>query len=175
MGGRYSDDWHRVHLNNPRDVVPESNMPGFPWLSENLIDADDLASKMRALRTLGTPYTDEDIAGAAAAEVYGLNLLVPEIEDRPDNTTRFLVIGRKAQRGGGPTVTVSVSTHVPKPHTPFQWCAMDTLDEIRRKQHMLKDTARRLRVDLKVHESRGSTLEGALARGDSPLGRRADQ
>lgn len=78
-------------------------------------------------------------------------------------------IGRRVQRGGGPTVTVSVSTHVPKPHTPFQWCAMDTLDEIRRKQSMLRDGARRLRVDLKVHESRGSTLEGALARGDRGL------
>ena len=67
VGGRYSDDWHRVHLNNARDVVPESNMPGFPWLSDNLIDADNLAAKMGALRTLGTPYTDEDIAGVAAA------------------------------------------------------------------------------------------------------------
>jgi len=65
VGGRYSDDWHLVHLINPRDVVPESNMPGFPWLSDNLIDADDLAARMRALRTLGTPYTDADIEGAA--------------------------------------------------------------------------------------------------------------
>ena len=67
VGERYSDDWHRAHLFNPRDVVPESNMPGFPWLSENLIDADDLAAKMGALRTLGTPYTDDDINGATAA------------------------------------------------------------------------------------------------------------
>ncbi|GMU44447.1 MAG: cytochrome-c oxidase, cbb3-type subunit II [Xanthomonadales bacterium PRO6] len=66
VGGRYSDDWQRVHLNNPRDVVPESNMPGFPWLSDNLIDAEDLAARMRALRVLGTPYTDADIDGAAA-------------------------------------------------------------------------------------------------------------
>lgn len=67
VGGRYSDDWHRVHLINPRDVVPESNMPGFPWLAEALIDAEDLAARMSAQRTLGVPYTDEDIAGVAAA------------------------------------------------------------------------------------------------------------
>ena len=67
VGGRYSDDWHRVHLNNPRDVVPESNMPAFPWLSENLIDAGVTPKKLKAMRTLGVPYTDEDIAGASAA------------------------------------------------------------------------------------------------------------
>jgi cytochrome c oxidase cbb3-type subunit 2 len=67
VGGRYSDDWHRVHLLNPRDVVPESNMPGFPWLAESLIDAEDLAQRMRSLRTLGVPYSEEDIAGVAAA------------------------------------------------------------------------------------------------------------
>jgi len=67
VGGRYSDDWHRVHLNNPRDVVPESNMPAFPWLSENLIDTSVTPKKLKAMRTLGVPYTDEDIAGASAA------------------------------------------------------------------------------------------------------------
>jgi cytochrome c oxidase cbb3-type subunit 2 len=67
VGGRYSDEWHRVHLNNPRDVVPESNMPAFPWLSKNLANADDVAAKMRALRHVGVPYTDQDIAGAKAA------------------------------------------------------------------------------------------------------------
>ena len=67
VGGRYSDDWHRVHLINPRDVVPESNMPGFPWLADNAIDADDMAAKMSVLRTLGVPYTDEDISGAEEA------------------------------------------------------------------------------------------------------------
>ncbi len=65
VGGRYSDDWHRVHLINPRDVVPESNMPGFPWLAENALDGDDTGGKMETLRILGVPYTDEDIAGAA--------------------------------------------------------------------------------------------------------------
>ena len=67
VGGRYSDEWHRVHLMNPRDVVPESNMPGFPWLAENTIDASLTPKKMKVLRTLGVPYTDADIAGASAA------------------------------------------------------------------------------------------------------------
>ncbi len=67
VGGRYSDDWHRVHLINPRDVVPESNMPAYPWLSDNVLDGAHTADKMRTLRALGVPYTDEDIAGAAEA------------------------------------------------------------------------------------------------------------
>lgn len=67
VGGRYSDDWHRVHLNNPRDVVPESNMPGYPWLSRNTVDGPTIASHMQTLRTLGVPYSDADIAGAETA------------------------------------------------------------------------------------------------------------
>ena len=67
VGGRYSDDWHRVHLVNPRDVVPESNMPSFPWLAENGIDGAQLQANMRALQRIGDPYTNEEIAGAAAA------------------------------------------------------------------------------------------------------------
>ena len=67
VGGRYSDDWHRVHLVNPRDVVPESNMPSFPWLAENGIDGAQLQANMRALKRVGDPYSEEDIAGAAAA------------------------------------------------------------------------------------------------------------
>ena len=67
VGGRYSDDWHIAHLINPRDVVPESNMPGFPWLADNVLTGDDTAAKMKALRTVGVPYTDADIAGAAEA------------------------------------------------------------------------------------------------------------
>jgi cytochrome c oxidase cbb3-type subunit 2 len=63
VGGRYSDDWHRLHLNNPRDVVPESNMPAYPWLEKAPADADGVAAKMRALRMVGVPYTDEQIAG----------------------------------------------------------------------------------------------------------------
>ena len=65
VGGRYSDDWHKVHLNNPRDVVPESNMPGFPWLSTTLIDESDTAAKMKTMNALGVPYTDEEIAKGA--------------------------------------------------------------------------------------------------------------
>lgn len=67
VGGRYSDDWHRVHLNNPRDVVPESNMPDFPWLEKATIDGGLLQKKMRVLRLLGTPYSDADIAAAPDA------------------------------------------------------------------------------------------------------------
>ena len=67
VGGRYSDDWHRVHLNNPRDLVPESNMPAYPWLNTAPVDAEILPAKMRALRLVGVPYTGEDIDGAAAA------------------------------------------------------------------------------------------------------------
>jgi len=67
IGGRYSDDWHRVHLNNPRDVVPESNMPGYPWLASNRLDADEIVGDMRALQRLGDPYSDADIERAPAA------------------------------------------------------------------------------------------------------------
>ncbi len=65
VGGRYSDEWHRVHLNNPRDLVPESNMPAYPWLSKSEVDGPGLAPRMKALRTLGVPYTDAEIAAAA--------------------------------------------------------------------------------------------------------------
>jgi cytochrome c oxidase cbb3-type subunit 2 len=67
VGGRYSDDWHRVHLINPRDVVPESNMPRFPWLLDAGVDGALTAKKMEALRRIGVPYTDADVAGAAEA------------------------------------------------------------------------------------------------------------
>jgi cytochrome c oxidase cbb3-type subunit 2 len=62
VGGRYSDEWHRTHLNNPRDVVPESNMPAYPWLEKRAADHAVLPAKMTALRTLGAPYSDEEIA-----------------------------------------------------------------------------------------------------------------
>jgi len=65
VGGKYSDEWHRIHLNNPRDVVPESNMPAYSWLSTGKVDPLGMAPRMRALRTVGVPYTDADIAGAA--------------------------------------------------------------------------------------------------------------
>lgn len=67
VGERYSDDWHRAHMYNPRDVVPESNMPAFPWLFDNEINASVTGEKMSALRMVGVPYTDDDIAGAALA------------------------------------------------------------------------------------------------------------
>ncbi|MGB3727557.1 MAG: cytochrome-c oxidase, cbb3-type subunit II [Glaciecola sp.] len=67
VGGRYSDEWHRVHLINPRNVVPESNMPGYPWLETNVLTGEDIAEKLEVNRMLGVPYTDEDIAGAQAA------------------------------------------------------------------------------------------------------------
>jgi len=67
VGGRYSDAWHRLHLEDPRALVPESNMPGYPWLNENMVDPDLLTSKLRALKLLGDPYTDAQIDGAAAA------------------------------------------------------------------------------------------------------------
>lgn len=67
VGGRYSDDWHRAHMNNPRDVVPESNMPGFPWLFDNTLDGKHTGKKLSVMKTLGVPYTDEDIAAASEA------------------------------------------------------------------------------------------------------------
>ena len=64
VGGRYSDDWHRAHLINPRDVVPESSMPAYPWLEKNLANDRTIQAYMKGLRTLGAPYTDEEIAKA---------------------------------------------------------------------------------------------------------------
>jgi len=67
IGGRYSDDWHRVHLLNPRDVVPESNMPAYSWLGENVLDGKLTGKKMEVLSMLGVPYTETDIANAGDA------------------------------------------------------------------------------------------------------------
>ena len=64
VGGRYSDDWHRAHLNNPRDLVPESNMPAYPWLAKTNLDADSIVLHLKALKRLGDPYSDEQIANA---------------------------------------------------------------------------------------------------------------
>ena len=94
VGGRYSDDWHRVHLHNPRDVVPESNMPGFPWLSDSKVDGETVAARMRALKALGDPYSDEQIA-QAAADVEG--------KTEMDAVVAYLQgLGRHAPRGGQP-------------------------------------------------------------------------
>ncbi|MDP3701879.1 MAG: cytochrome-c oxidase, cbb3-type subunit II [Hylemonella sp.] len=70
VGGKYSDEWHRLHLINPRDLVPESNMPAYPWLATDMVDAASLPRHMKALRTVGVPYTDEQIA-KASEEVKG--------------------------------------------------------------------------------------------------------
>jgi cytochrome c oxidase cbb3-type subunit II len=67
VGGKYSDEWQRVHLNNPRDLVPESNMPAYPWLARTAVNPADMAPKLTALRRLGVPYSAEEVAGAADA------------------------------------------------------------------------------------------------------------
>lgn len=74
VGGRYSDEWHRIHLLNPRDVVPESNMPGYPWLAEETFASGEVAAMMRALSRVGVPYSEEDIAGADEATMYKTKL-----------------------------------------------------------------------------------------------------
>jgi cytochrome c oxidase cbb3-type subunit 2 len=92
VGGRYSDDWHRVHLLDPRAVVPESNMPGFPWLAENTVDAGLIEQKLKALQALGDPYSDAQIA-AAAGEVVGKTEL--------DAVVAYLQgLGKHAPKGG---------------------------------------------------------------------------
>ncbi|AUZ54650.1 cytochrome-c oxidase, cbb3-type subunit II [Stenotrophomonas acidaminiphila] len=94
VGGRYSDAWHRVHLINPRDVVPESNMPSFPWLEKNQVDGATVARHMSALKALGDPYSDEQIA-SAAEDVKGKTEL--------DAVVAYLQgLGRHAPRGGQP-------------------------------------------------------------------------
>lgn len=92
VGGRYSDDWHRVHLNNPRDVVPESNMPRFPWLEQTMVDGGLITKKLKTLKRMGDPYTDADIRGASDA-VHGkteLDALVDYLQG----------LGKNAPRGG---------------------------------------------------------------------------
>ena len=92
VGGRYSDAWHRVHLINPRDVVPESNMPSFPWLEKNQVDGATVTRHMSALKALGDPYSDEQIA-SAAEDVKGKTEL--------DAVVAYLQgLGRHAPRGG---------------------------------------------------------------------------
>jgi cytochrome c oxidase cbb3-type subunit II len=82
VGGKYSDDWHRIHLNNPRDLVPESNMPAYPWLATAPVDAARLPARMGALRVLGAPYTDAEIQDApqAAAGKTELDALVAYLQ-----------------------------------------------------------------------------------------------
>jgi cytochrome c oxidase cbb3-type subunit 2 len=82
VGGRYSDVWHKAHLYDPRNVVPASNMPSFPWLFDAVINGEQTPKKMRALRTVGVPYTDEDIAGAeeAVKDVTEIDALVAYLQ-----------------------------------------------------------------------------------------------
>ncbi|WP_454828647.1 cytochrome-c oxidase, cbb3-type subunit II [Pseudoxanthomonas wuyuanensis] len=92
VGGRYPDDWHRVHMNNPRDVVPESNMPAFPWLAKNELDGQTTAKRMSALKALGDPYTDAEIQ-QAPADLQGKTEL--------DAVVAYLqALGKNAPRGG---------------------------------------------------------------------------
>src|SRR6478736_1652783 len=90
VGGRYGDDWHRTHLNNPRDVVPESNMPAFPWLNTNKLDSRLTPRRMRTLQTLGDPYTDAEIeeAGAAVQGKTELDALVAYLQGLGRNAPR---------------------------------------------------------------------------------------
>jgi cytochrome c oxidase cbb3-type subunit 2 len=83
VGKRYSDDWHRIHLMNPQDLVPESNMPSYPWLATAMVDGEIVQRKMRALQMLGDPYTDEEIAAApaAVANKTELDALVAYLQD----------------------------------------------------------------------------------------------
>ena len=91
VGGRYSDDWHRVHLTDPRAVVPESNMPAFPWFAETEVDGRQVAARMKALQRIGDPYTDAQIAGAPG-EVAGKTEL--------DAVVAYLQgLGKQAPRG----------------------------------------------------------------------------
>ncbi len=92
VGGRYSDDWHRVHLIAPRDLVPESNMPGFPWLADNSVDGALVKNKMQALRRFGDPYTQAEIDGAidAVSDKTELDALVAYLQG----------LGKHAPRGG---------------------------------------------------------------------------
>jgi cytochrome c oxidase cbb3-type subunit 2 len=92
VGGRYSDDWHRVHLINPRDLVPESNMPAYPWLARRNVDGAQTVRRMRALQSIGDPYTDEEIAAApeALAGKTELDAVVAYLQG----------LGRHAPKGG---------------------------------------------------------------------------
>lgn len=106
VGGRYSDEWHRVHLNNPRDVVPESNMPAYPWLEKSLVDAASMPAHMKGLRTLGVPYSDEEIA-KAADEVKGKTEL-----DALVSYLQVLGTARTSAPAAAPTATTTADASV---------------------------------------------------------------
>jgi cytochrome c oxidase cbb3-type subunit 2 len=89
VGGRYSDDWHRLHLISPRDLVPESNMPGYPWLAERMVDPAEMELSLARLKIIGVPYTDADVAGAAnaVANTTELDALVAYLQGLGINAT----------------------------------------------------------------------------------------
>jgi cytochrome c oxidase cbb3-type subunit 2 len=104
VGGKYSDNWQRMHLEDPRQLVPESNMPGYPWLDSNKIDADDVAARMRTLRRLGDPYTDADIAGAkdAVAGKTEMDALVAYLQGLGIRNESAATVPVPANHGGTP-------------------------------------------------------------------------
>jgi cytochrome c oxidase cbb3-type subunit 2 len=106
VGGRYSDEWHRIHLINPRDLVPESNMPAYPWLATKMVDETQLPKRMEVLRTLGAPYTDEEIAGSVEA-VKGKTQMEAVIA-----YLQVLGIHRSASRPAAAAALPEVSTEV---------------------------------------------------------------
>ncbi|WP_130618898.1 cytochrome-c oxidase, cbb3-type subunit II [Dyella amyloliquefaciens] len=104
VGGKYSDQWHEVHMMNPRQVVPQSNMPGYPWLASAKLDASDIQARMRGLRKLGDPYSDADIAGAPAA-VEGkteMDALVAYLQGLGIKNEPTTADGKPANDGGEP-------------------------------------------------------------------------
>jgi cytochrome c oxidase cbb3-type subunit II len=106
VGGRYSDEWHRIHLTNPRDLVPESNMPAYPWLATKMVDETQLPKRMEVLRTLGAPYTDEEIASSVEA-VKGKTQMEAVIA-----YLQVLGIHRSASRPAAAAAMPQVSTEV---------------------------------------------------------------
>ncbi|MEM9531452.1 MAG: cytochrome-c oxidase, cbb3-type subunit II [Pseudomonadota bacterium] len=102
VGGRYSDLWHEVHLVNPRDVVPESNMPGYPWLAERVVDGEVISQRMKVLKMLGHPYTDEAIAAAPQAleGVTEMQALIAHLQGLGTNIGRGAAL-RQANAAGG--------------------------------------------------------------------------
>ena len=107
VGGKYSDQWHRLHLMDPRQLVPQSNMPGYPWLAENKLDAADIQARMRTLRRLGDPYSDADIAGAPAAvqgktEMDALIAYLQGLGIRNEPAARSTATPTPASQGGAP-------------------------------------------------------------------------
>jgi cytochrome c oxidase cbb3-type subunit II len=101
VGGRYSDEWHRLHLNNPRDLVPESNMPAYPWLATAVLDADSIAPRMKVLKMLGAPYSDAELAQARAdvLDKTELDALVAYLQSL--GTTRSLRAAPVQAKAGG--------------------------------------------------------------------------